>query len=198
MDDRDGSRPSFKLSDRGLPFLQSGGVAGPDKKAYLKSRNNDQAIVVVLHSSVSIQFSAPTCRTHTYLCRHISTPSKFGVILCLCGAVEREIFFWSREFGHVRLGLAHLTTLVLADVVLDFDGLLMTRWASNSQGSILPDRYLIVRRFRSLSVMDLDLPGTISQVSQVLSSHTSAWCPCSDSARVSLLSDQALRPCQCP
>lgn len=71
--------------------------------------------------------------------------------------------------------MAHLTTLVLADVVLDFDGLLMTRWASNSQGSILPDRYLIVRRFRSLSVMDLDLPGTISQVSQVLSSHTSAW-----------------------
>lgn len=106
MDDRDGSRPSFKLSDRGLPFLQSGGVAGPDKKAYLKSRNNDQAIVVVLHSSVSIQFSAPTCRTHTYLCRHISTPSKFGVILCLCGAVERENFFWSREFGHVRKHLA--------------------------------------------------------------------------------------------
>lgn len=78
------------------------------------------------------------------------------MILCLCGAVERENFFWSREFGHVRLGLAHLTTLVLADVVLDFDGLLMTRWASNSQGSILPDRYLIVRRFRSLSAMDLD------------------------------------------
>lgn len=181
MDDRDGSRPSFKLSDRGLPFLQSGGVAGPDKKAYLKSRNNDQAIVVVLHSSVSIQFSAPTCRTHTYLCRHISTPSKFGVILCLCGAVEREIFFWSREFGHVRLGLAHLTTLVLADVVLDFDGLLMTRWASNSQGSILPDRYLIVRRFRSLSAMDLDC---LAQFLRFL--------------RVSLLSDQALRPCQCP
>ena len=55
--------------------------------------------LVVLHSSVSIQFSASTCRTHAYVCRHISTPSKFGVnllLLCLCGAVERENFFWSR------------------------------------------------------------------------------------------------------
>ena len=80
-------------------------MAGPNKKAYLKSRKNDPAIglsvfnhvicpvtvttlpaLVVLHSSLSIQFSAPTCRTHTYVCRHISTPAKFGVNLLLLPA----------------------------------------------------------------------------------------------------------------
>jgi hypothetical protein len=100
LDDRDGPRPYFKLSDRGLPFLQSGGIAGPNKKAYLKSRKYDPAIALsvfnhvicpvtltVLHSSVSIQFSASVSHAHVRMSPHQHTCQIRGKSVASHGSV---------------------------------------------------------------------------------------------------------------